>query len=74
MSVEFVTSTGAHDNQKITKEGAFNKVAAVTDVTVTMEGTYITGGTNIPLPKTLEIEELMTTVTVSDGTIALYSA
>lgn len=74
MSVKFVVSTGASESDKKTEEGTFNKVVAVSDnVVVTMEGTSITDGTDITFPKTLEIEELMSKVVVSNGTVALYT-
>ena len=74
MSVQFVKSAGADDDQKVVKLGPFHKVVAVTDnVVVTMEGDAITGGNDITFTKMLEIEETMEKVTVSNGTVAIYT-
>lgn len=74
MTVEFIHSTGAGNSKKITREGTFNKVVAITsNVVVTMEGSDITGGGDITFPRNFKVEGFMSRVVVSNGTIALYT-
>lgn len=74
MSIEFVTSLGAGQANKVTRTGTFNKVIALTsNVEVTITGSGVTGGETLTLPRNLKIEEYFDEITVSDGTVAIFT-